>query len=403
MKTKLKISILSLCFSLSVISACNQTNNSHSLDEELHDAVLIINEDIEIDKAIVKDADISLPESVYLIKNGVQISVEPAVEIYAVILSLLESPIVTHLNHEYKKSVSKYFADMSNHDTVIFVSENLGEKLLFDMSYCITLMINNDFSLDRTAYDHIMSVMPAWHTGLDIDDFIGKLKAFYLDSNFEKFYQQNVDIYYEIIKQTTDTLPDWDVIGAMESFFGLKKESYNIVLSSLLFDGGFGPGVMRDSELACYSIIGPSRVANGLPVFRNTQKLTELLLHEFSHTFIIFTEASIDFPEIQQAIQDSDFLFDSIRGRMISYGYPLWLIAGEELILRAAVIHMLNKNQDADTDSLLRTEYSQGFIYIYDVYDIINEYINNRDEYVTFTDFIPCLLNELILIYENNG
>ena len=91
---------------------------------------------------IYNDNAVSLPDAIYTEKNGVRVSVEPAIELYAVILSLLDRPVATHLNIDYKESISEFFSDMSDHDTVLFVNSNLGDKLLLklDMSYVITLM-----------------------------------------------------------------------------------------------------------------------------------------------------------------------------------------------------------------------------------------------------------------------
>jgi len=396
-----------ICSLLAFLFACTGDNDPELIIDRSSEIVSILEtntekEEVTHTEPIILDSinePVVLPDAVYIHKKGIRVAIEPAVELYAVILSLLDRSIATHLNIDYKKSISEFFSNMADHDTVSFVNLNLGEKLKFDMSYVITLLINNDFTLDINAYEHIMNVFPEWHTDIDIYEFIDMLKSFYIDSNFEEFYNEHRDFYYEIVNNTADTLPDWDIIGAMESFYGKTMESYNIVLSSMLWDGGFGPGLLREENLACYAIIGPGKVDNGFPVFRDTEGLTALLLHEFGHTFIALNEANECNPEIKVALHDSEFLFERIRYRMVRSGYPTWLIAGEELVLRAAVIRILEENHDVNVEMLLQNEFSQGFLYINDVYELLQIYIDNRDIYPVFDDFIPTLLDELIVMH----
>jgi hypothetical protein len=341
---------------------------------------------------------ILLPEPVAKVQSGVRISVEPAMELIAVILSLSEHPITSHYNFAYKEDVANYFSDMAEHEAVLFIDEltrKVGE--LGYVPHVMALMIDRHFTLDQTAFEHLF----AGRITVDINEFLSVMKAFYTDSGFEDFYLQQSDYYNSIVDAVVAVFPEWEMVAAMESFYGKKMESQNIVLCSLFWHGGFGPAIQRENGIACYSIQGPSGAKEGLPVFGSPNAFTELVLHEFGHSFVSINEDHkiIDSPDIIKARNDSAYLYEPIQDDMKSQGYTLWAIACEELLNRAVVIRLMVENQGSNMDHLLRSEINKGYIYIETVYNSLQTYADNRETYPAFSDFVPVLLSELMQAY----
>ena len=339
-----------------------------------------------------------LPETIVIEKNRILITVNPAMELLAVIQALSDYKnlgLITRFDLEYKLDVNAYFSGSVRHRAVSFTNRHMRRGFSFDAPPAAALMINRDFTLDSTAFEASHRLQGI---NINIHDFISVMKSFYLDSDFETFYLDQAGYYNSILETTAKSFPDWDMISVMESFYGKNFESYNLVLSSLFHPGGYGPSIMRENGIAAYSVQGPLDITDyDLPVFGDTESFTMLALHEFGHPFVPVYEAYFeDMPDIRKALEDSVYLMEPIREKMAANAYRSWNTVCEELIVRAVVIRMLSDNQGMDAAELKRREYDMGFIYIETVYDILQKYIDNRGIYPVFDDFIPVLIRGLM-------
>ena len=339
-----------------------------------------------------------LPETIMIEKSSILITVNPAMELLAVIQALSDYSnlgLITRFDLEYKLDVNAYFSGSLRHRAVSFTNRHMRRGFSFDAPPAAALMINRDFTLDSTAFEASHRLQ-----GIDINiyDFISVMKSFYLDSGFETFYLDQTGYYNSILEMTAKSFPDWDMISVMETFYGKNFESYNLVLSSLFHSGGYGPSIMRENGIAAYSVQGPLDITDdSLPVFGDTESFTMLALHEFGHPFVPIYEAYFeDIPDIRKALEDSAYLMEPIREKMEANAYRSWNTICEELIVRAVVIRMLADNQGMDVAELKRREYDRGFIYIETVYDILQKYIDDREIYPVFDDFIPVLISGLM-------
>ncbi|MCL2411633.1 MAG: DUF4932 domain-containing protein [Treponema sp.] len=349
------------------------------------------------------DISVFLPEAIEIQKNGIRIAVYPQIELLTVIRffsDYRDIGFVAPFEFEYEQSINTYFADFKRHKAVHFTNKDMRgdyfrQGFSFQLPPWVALMINRYFTLDQTAFAAAPNFLQQFRS--IIPEFISAMRLFYIESNFEKFFLGQTDFYTSILKQTAEVFPDWDMISVLESFYGKSLESYNIVLSPLFRPHAFGPVIMRKYGLAAYSVHGPFSVnENGFPDFGDTEFFTYIALHEFGHSFLGFLDT--DNISIRKALEESEYLMEPIREK-VGTGYPWWAVAAEELILRAIVIRMLADNQGSDTAELLRLEYDQGFIYIHTVYNLLQKYIDNREIYPTFDDFIPVLIRELMKIY----
>lgn len=348
---------------------------------------------------ISEEDTVLLPEPIVKEQSGVRISVEPAVELLAVIQYLSDYTgwgLITGFDLTYKQDIDDYFADMTEHDAISFINQYMTTGFSFDLPPTAALMIDRDFMLDQTAF---AASEYTQRTDADINEFIAVMKAFYIDSDFEAFYLEHTDYYNTILERTASSFPGWDMIGVMETYYGKEMESYNLVLSSMFHSGGYGPGIERENGVAVYSVQGPVDEEEGLPVFGNTETFSELVLHEFGHTFIPITEATDEMSDILQALENSRYLMEPIQERMEKSAYPQWNNACEELVLRAVVIRMMVDNQRVDMAELMQNEYNNGFIYIETAYNSLRKYADDRGTYPVFDSFIPVLIDDLMRTY----
>ena len=351
------------------------------------------------------DTPVLLPEAIEITKNGIKIAVYPQLELLAIIQFLgghreiineYIPGFLPDFEIEYEQIIKEYFADFKEHEAILFANRYLMEGFSFNRPPAAALMINRDFTFDQVAFATAPRDLQPFYS--IIDEFVSVMKSFYIESDFETFFLGKTDFYTAILEQTAGEFPNWDMISVMESFYGKKQESYNVVLSPLYGNIGYGAIIARESGLAIYSIVGPMGVnENGFPDFGGTVNFAHITLHEFGHTFLNFLFS--DNMYIQRALEDSEYLMEPIKEIMERQAYNLWGIACEELILRAIVIRMLADNTEIDVARELRREHDRGFIYIHTVYDLLQKYIDNRERYPVFDDFVPVLIGELMRIY----
>ena len=349
------------------------------------------------------DSNILLPHEIAITKSGIKIAVCPEMELLGVILFLSEykeTGLVTDFEFEYKRIADAYFDNFKQHKAIHFINSNMKRGFNTHVPPVATLMINRDFTLDQTA----LATTPYFqnHDGFIIEnvipEFISVMKSFYIESDFENFFLSQTGFCTSILEQTAELFPDWNIISVMESFYGKKLKTYTIMISPLFSPGGYGPAITREDGLAVYSVQGPFSVNdNGFPAFGNKKTFIGLPLHEFGHSFLGLHFSNN--PNIRKALEDSEYLMAPVIEKMEQLSYPFWSITIEETILRAVVFRMLSDHQEIDVEKNFRMYYDEGFIYLYTVSDFLEEYINNRDIYPTFDDFIPVLIRELMRTY----
>ncbi len=337
-----------------------------------------------------------LPEPVARVHNGITVKVDPAIELLSVVqyLSGYDDALglLTDLEFQYRDEIDTYFSGYNEHEAVAFVNDTMEKGFSFNVPPGILLYMGEDFSFDKQGYEDSDLAKQA---DIDVDYYIETLRSFYEDTDFKSFYESHLDYYNTLIDNTITAMPKWNMIEVMEAFYGRKMGSYDLVLVSLFHSGGYGantPGAVRPN---IYSIIGPLQGGGESVSFGSTDSLSRLVLHEFGHSFIRISEAEKEYPQITQALKESSSLMEPIEEQMKSSAYPTWDYACEELVLRAAVIRLLFDNQGFNSLPLLEYERKEGFIYIYTVYNGLDEYIENRSNYPDFNDFIPSLLKDL--------
>ena len=185
---------------------------------------------------------------------------------------------------------------------------------------------------------------------------------------------------------------DHNYIRELEDYYGLKQNSYNIVLVSLFHTVGFGPKIgVGENKFDIYSIIGPQGIQNGKPTFGNKERFKYLQRHEFSHSFVNYLDDIYE-----DEIMKYEELFTPIREEMVARKYGDWKSCVDEHIVRAITTRMAFNDGKEKGEQALAYEEKNKFIYVEDLVNKLCEYENNREVYKTFEDFYP----ELIKVFD---
>jgi hypothetical protein len=175
----------------------------------------------------------------------------------------------------------------------------------------------------------------------------------------------------------------------LESFYGVKQESYNIVLVSLYNHVGYGNSLLCTNEKReIYNTMGPGGIINNVPFFGDENYLKYFIRHEFSHPFVNpLTE------KYWVYIKDYSYKYDSIPEVARKNVCGEWQECINEFIIRSVTTQIAY--QDGDDSGLIayKIEKSMGVNYLDSLLKKIRFYQANRNIYLTFESFYLNILD----------
>ncbi|MDF2544165.1 MAG: hypothetical protein K0S47_3883 [Herbinix sp.] len=325
--------------------------------------------------------------------GSLNLMVDPRIELLSAVQLISDYNRLTNLNFSYYNEMEEYFRDYKNHAVVKKFKSMRDIGYSYDAPPTSMLYLSNPPALEQKI-DFDTNLMNRAGNERNLISFIQNLRDFTMDSDFKGFYEQNYPFYQSIVDTVYDNIKDMDITKALDDYYGMKVNSYNIILAPMLHSGGYGPRIKRENGLYdVYGILGPVNTSNGqngqiLPDF-SVETIRYLAWHEFSHSFVNpTTEKYID--EINQY---SD-LYTYISSFMEAQSYPQWEICVNEHIVRAVTTRLTYLYEgDEAGDRALGYEKSQGFYYIEALCDSLKIYEENRDKYPTFESYYPELVN----------
>lgn len=197
------------------------------------------------------------------------------------------------------------------------------------------------------------------------NQFLDGLNKFSIEIDFDAFLNQSKPYYNKAIDEVKAGLKGRNYIDELENYFDEAFSSYHLIPSLTLPKGmGFGIKIERN----VYSVVAGNDwqiiddINNLQMGFTNKQKLKELSVHEFAHSFVN--------PKVAK-LPDSLFvatqtLFEPIRTKIIAQGYNTWNVCMNEHFTRATELILAEKNDSPENYMTLKNEYisDREFIYI---------------------------------------
>lgn len=325
--------------------------------------------------------------------NGLNIQVDPRIELLTTVQIISEYPFLTSFESGYKSKVIKYFSPYSNHKAVKLFKEMYPEGFSFDAPPAIMLHYSSsiDLKLIHPLEDDYIERAGGQEK---LDEFMEALRQFAADTKFDEFYNSNIEYYKKMVNLNANTIKNKNYIEEVENFFGKKNNSYTVILASLVHPGGFGSNIkLENGESDIYSVLGPTEMKNSVPSYGTQDDFKELIWHEFSHSFVNpITEKNID------EVNKYKNLFEPISERMSSQAYTSWETCVNEHLLRAITARRayIDNGYEAYQNNI-NYEKNRGFFYVKALAEKIAEYEKTRNQYKDFEEFYP----EIIKTFED--
>ena len=253
----------------------------------------------------------------------------------------------------------KRFANSKNIETLKKTYENEG----FDSYLYLFSQLDNfpncklKNEIDSKYYLYLNDSMTISEAKENTIIIIYDLNKLYVETQFEKFWKKNKNLYKNAIKEVKHNLPNKRFINEMERFYNNKTYTGYILNPSLLIPSGWGFGPNINNNV--YNFFGSF---NGLNLeekstgFNDKTELIELSTHEYGHSFVNPIIDSIN----QELIKSKDYLFEPIRKDMKSQGYSNWKTCLYEHFVRAGEIIIAENLGDNKTSERLQKDYIEN-------------------------------------------
>jgi hypothetical protein len=351
---------------------------------------------VDYRNAKIKVADIQSPELVFekmeaAIGKNLKVKIDPKIELLYTIGLLNGYPFIIPKSMGYKTKILSHFAPYQSDPDLRYLRK-LFELNSIDGPVFLIQNLNDNFEPQPTlpkSYVDMLGGVDSLHV------LLTRLKQFCVKTKYGSFFNSQRDFYNIVLKNTAFAFNDFNDVELLEEFYGAKHDSYSIVLNCLFQMGNFG--VIRktfDGQTHLYAVIEPASVENGIPIFRNSIDAHELVIHEFSHSFV---NPVVDMNA--REVNKYSYLYKPLRSAMQAQGYYFWLVTVKEQMVRAAtcMIAEMKYGPEISKQFVQDMETVRRFVFTDAMVEKLRFYTANRSKYPKFSDYLP----ELLKVYES--
>jgi hypothetical protein len=335
-----------------------------------------------------------MPPAVQETSHGMRVAVEPRIELLAIVQHLSDyrfpsEPLITQDDTTYRQQVDAWFSRFKSDAAVRTFSEMARSGYTFSAPPTSMLFLDDRL---RPRRDLVTDQFLVQRSGgaERLAKFAGELREFSRKSGFQNYFESHRAFYASLVSETIAGL-DHDYISELESFYGTRNASYNVLLVPLYGFVGYGP-ILRTTtgQSHVYSIIGPRSVRDGRQQFGDKSYFSYMQRHEFSHSFV--NPTTTRFAAEIQRVSPVMKLMDDARRHGVCGDLEECL---NENIVRAVTTLLAFRDSPAEGQKALTKETRRGAALVPEILEALRGYSNARDKYPTFESYYPVLLDRL--------
>jgi hypothetical protein len=319
----------------------------------------------------------------------IEISVDPRIELLAVVQCLADYDQLGSADLAYRREVLEHFAPWRSHPVVALFARMAREGFTRDAPPAVMLRLAEPPALElRAPFSVYVETSAGGRARLFA--FLDSLRDFAAESRFMEFHAAHAVLFRGIVEEARRASRGTRVVKPLEDYFGVREHGYHVILSPLLHAGGYAAEVERPPGIVdCYAILGPSQASHGRPRFWGPEELEALLWHEFSHVFVG------NLPEAcRRGIAADSALFEPLRARMLPQGYARWETCADEHLVRAVGVRLVARMGGTHAaEKALDLQLRLGFTYLPRLLAALERYERERALFPALGDFCPDLAN----------
>jgi len=325
-------------------------------------------------------------------QKRLSITVDSRIELLAVVQHFTSWAQKGHIKSKtiYKDDLDHYFGDFKDHPVVTYAESLIDANFAYDAPVQFMLCHDDPPELvQKTPYSDYLIKRAGGEENLM--QFADELRDFARRTDFMKFYKAHNLLYETLIAEVNSLFEGKNYVQVLEDFYGESRNSYNFILSPL-FSGNYGIPIKTEDEYDLYAVIGPCSLKGKRTTFACLDYLESMTLHEWSHPFV---NPLVD--QNYELFKKSIALFEPIKRMMQRQAYPNWRVTLYEHLVRACgEIHLRAKlHRDFKKGKALEYQEGKGFWYISFIDSMLDVYETQREQYPTFSQFVPIIANRL--------
>lgn len=318
-------------------------------------------------------------------KEVIAVSVDPRVELISIVFRLTGKREYNKGEvKSYVRDVENNFGHLRDHPAVKYAEQLINTRgIAYNAPMNLALYINSELEFNEKI--PFSDIDNRWRKD-EVINFIKKLRQFSEESNFNNFYSAHTYLYKEIETDAKNLIQSKFNVEWFASFLGVQPNNrFKVILCLLNGRFNYGAKIKADevNEFYCFKGIQPSIFGR---YFGDATLGT--LAHEFLHSYI---NPFIDLHSTQLE-ESGKCIFSHVQDKLKSSAYGSWQIMFYESLTIAVDLHYRRDNGLSNWLSrYLKIKHNEraGFIFISELYNFIDEYRKNRDQYPTFELFMP--------------
>jgi hypothetical protein len=321
----------------------------------------------------------------------IEISVNPTVELFSLIHHLAgDKQYNENLLPDYIKRVDKHFEHLKNHSAIKFTKEcGTLFQINGDAPMALAVYIGQPPQLEpKIDLSNLPNDFdPRWDSTL-ISNYLKYAREFAVESKFMKFHINQNKFHKESIKNLKEMLLKENIIEWFFTFFGYYPDNFRINIVMLNGSCNYGYKIeLPDGSIESICLLGARdpKWMTGTPTY-NKKWFLPVIIHEFCHSYI--NPLIISKPEEFKAIGDA--ILKSHYEAMRIKGYDVWNVVLNEYLVRACTIRFLKEHEGIEeAERNIKNDKLNGFVEIEGLVQLLEEYENNRNEYLEIESFLP--------------
>jgi len=324
------------------------------------------------------------------------ITVDPRLELLAVLQYLSGSAMTSPESEGYAASADAWFATFKEHPALAKLQSLETYGFAYDLAVSSFLRFDGvPLGLQTRNWNGYAKNMNEERLktageGGSLEDFYASVNDFVQVSDFRGWFESRRQYFTDlvsIVDSLLSTTPD--PVAHLIDWYGYEQHSYNLTISPLLGGNGYGPDLADstgNSDLYCVTSL--DNKGDSAEVILH---LAYMLFHEFSHPYV---NPLVD--KYFGMVEDASALFEPIKRKMQEQAYSSWWIAVIEHFVRGSELRLLQLYYPPEQREFSTlSNINRGFVYLDTVYNSLLGYEQARRESgIRYDQYFPRLMQE---------
>jgi len=335
-------------------------------------------------------------EPVTATRGKLNITVDPRLELLAVLQHLSGSAMTSPDSDGYAAAADAWFAGFKDHPALTKLQSLETYGFNYDLAVSSFLRFDG-VPLERqirdwAGYAQTMNEdrLETAAEGGSLEEFYAAVNDFVRVSDFPGWFESRRQYFTDTVAGMDSLLSTTpDMVAHLIAWYGYEQHSYNLAISPLLGGNGYGPALV-DSLGNNYLYCVTSIENRGDPA-ESILHLAYMLFHELSHPYVN--------PLVDKhfgLVEDASALFEPIKRKMQEQAYSSWWIAVIEHFVRGSELRLLQTYYPPEEREFTTlSNINLGFIYLDTVYDALLNYEQARRETgIRYDEYFPRLMEK---------